>query len=188
MSLAVIFMILSELCHIKIFMKRLFFALWPDNAIRKQINGLNQSITSADLNKVYLDNLHVTLVFLGQVDSKSEAKIIACTDNISQPAFSLHFEQLVFWKKPRILCLTTQQYDPQLLILLNALKNIVRQCGVQTEDRPYRPHITLARKATQNISRKIGPIKWQAQSFCLLQSCSTPSGVKYQVLQRWDLN
>jgi len=188
MSLAVIFMILSELCRIKIFMKRLFFALWPDNAIRKQINGLNQSITSADLNKVYLDNLHVTLVFLGQVDSKSEAKIIACTDNISQPAFSLHFERLVFWKKPRILCLTTQQYDPQLLILLNALKNIVRQCGVQTEDRPYRPHITLARKATQNISRKIGPIKWQAQSFCLLQSCSTPSGVKYQVLQRWDLN
>jgi len=168
-------------------MKRLFFALCPDNRARKQINGLNQSISSADLKKVNSANLHLTLVFLGQVDSQAEAKIKERANDINIQPFSLHFEQLDFWKKPRILCLTSQQYDPQLLILVNALKTIAQQCDIETEDRPYRPHITLARKASQNINRKIGGINWQAHSFCLLQSCSTPTGVNYQILQSWEL-
>lgn len=168
-------------------MKRLFFALWPDNRTRNQINGLNQSILSAGLKKVNSANLHVTLVFLGQVDNKAEAKIKERANAINIQPFSLHFEQLVFWKKPRVLCLTTQQYGPQLLTLVNTLKTIAHQSGIETEDRPYCPHITLARKASQNISRKIGVIKLQAHSFCLLQSCSTPTGVNYQILQSWEL-
>jgi len=44
-------------------MKRLFFALWPSDKTRKQINNFNRLISSTHLKQVKVDNLHVTLVF-----------------------------------------------------------------------------------------------------------------------------
>jgi len=167
-------------------MKRLFFALWPNNETRKNIDKINQSISSAGLKRVKCDNLHVTLVFLGNVGAESETMIRQRMKNISAQPFTIQFDQLSFWRKPRILCLTTQQYDQQLLILVDALKRELEQCGMVMEDRPYKPHITLARKALRLIDMDIKPIKWQAHSFCLIESLSIPDGVHYQVLQRWN--
>jgi len=169
-------------------MKRLFFALWPANETRNQLDYLNQSIKSADLKKVKRNNLHVTLVFLGHVDDKAEAEIKQKADRISIQPFTLCFDQLTFWKKPKILCLTTQQYDSQLIKLVNALNTMVEQCGIKGDKQSYHPHVTLARKASKSIVLDIEPIHWQAQSFCLLESCSTPDGVVYQLVQQWKLS
>ena len=139
-------------------MKRLFFALWPNNETRKKIDKINQSISSEGLKRVKCENLHVTLVFLGNVDAESEAMIRQRMKNISAQPFTIQFDQLSFWRKPRILCLTTQQYDQQLLILVDALKRELEQCGMVMEDRPYKPHITLARKALRLIDMNIKPI------------------------------
>ena len=168
-------------------MKRLFFALWPDDETRKRIDRFNRSITSGRLKKLKRDNLHITLVFLGNVDAESEAMIRQSAENISVQSFVIHFDQLVFWRKPRILCLSAEKHDPQLLMLVDALKSAVELCGFKTEERPYQPHITLARKAVRPVEVEVQPIAWRAQSFCLVESCSTPDGVHYQVLQSWDL-
>ena len=167
-------------------MKRLFFALWPNNETRKQIDIFNKSIKTDNLKKVQRDNLHITLVFLGNVDIKSEAILRQRVESISIQPFELQFDQLNFWQKPRILCLATQQHDPQLSILFNALKKAAEQCGIKTEKRPYQPHITLARKARTMIKIETPFIEWQAQSFCLVESSSTANGVHYQVLQNWN--
>ena len=169
-------------------MKRLFFALWPANETRKQIDKINQSINSKGLKKVKCDNLHLTLVFLGNVDAESEALIRESMNNISVQPFALYFDQLAFWRKPRILCLATQQYDQQLLVLVDALKKELEQCGMTQEERAYKPHITLARKARRLIDINVQSIEWQAKSFCLVESLSTPYGVHYQVIQTWNLN
>lgn len=166
-------------------MKRLFFALWPSDDSRKKIATFKQSIHANNLKKVKADNLHVTLVFLGNVDAKSEQQLRKSVKTIRSQPFLLRFNQLAFWQKPRILCLVTEQYDLQLSILVNALKKSAEQCGIKTEDRPYRPHITLARKARATINTEVPLIEWQAQSFCLVESISTPNGVHYQVLQQW---
>ncbi len=167
-------------------MKRLFFALWPDDETRKRIDRFNQSIKSGGLKKVKRNNLHVTLVFLGNVDAELEVMIRRRVENIRVNPFVLHFNRLDFWRKPQILCLSTQQQDSQLLMLVNALKNTVEQCGIKTEERCYQPHITLARKAHKRIDIDVLSMEWQAQSFCLVESCSTMEGVHYQVLQHWD--
>ena len=167
-------------------MKRLFFALWPNNETRKKIDKINQSISSAGLKRVKCDNLHVTLVFLGNVDAESETMIRQRMKKISAQPFTIQFEQLSFWRKPRILCLTTQQYDQQLIILVDGLKRELEQCGMPMEVRSYKPHITLARKVAKPIAIDIQPIEWRAQSFCLVESVSAPEGIHYQVLQRWN--
>ena len=167
-------------------MKKLFFALWPSDETRKQIIRINQSIKTSDLKKVKQENLHITLVFLGNVDTESEVLIRQRVKDVSVQPFVLHFDRLDYWRKPRILCLSTQQLHSQLIMLVDSLKREVEQCGIKTEERPYKPHITLARKAHKAIEIDALSIKWPVQALCLVESCSTPDGVHYQVLQRWD--
>ncbi|GAW86836.1 2'-5' RNA ligase [Bathymodiolus platifrons methanotrophic gill symbiont] len=167
-------------------MKRLFFALWPDEQTRKEVNQFNKSITAEGQKKVKADNLHVTLLFLGNTPAQTEAEIRQAVKKISVQPFVLHFDQLDFWQKPKVLCLTMEQYDPQLAILVDALKKIADQCGLSIEERAYKPHVTLARKVRRLIEADLDAIEWQADCFCLIESCSTADGVHYQVLQRWD--
>ncbi len=155
--------------------------------MRTQLAKLNQALPAKHLRRVRAENLHVTLVFLGHVDSGSESLLREKTDDIRLPKFSLTFDQIECWKKPQILCLRSLDYDPVLLRLVDQLKNRVKELGIRTEEREYRPHVTLARKARHAVVLDIEPVVWQAHSFSLLQSCSTANGVQYRVLQSWDL-
>ncbi len=166
-------------------MKRLFLALWPSDQSRKQIVQISQSIKSEDLTLTRADNLHVTLVFLGNIDEKSELLLRKQLDHISIQPLVLCFNQLEFWRKPKILCLTAQQYDQQLILLVDALKRTAESCGLETDSRPYKPHITLARKARKLIKVNVEPLQWRADSYSLVESLSTINGIHYKVLQKW---
>jgi 2'-5' RNA ligase len=72
-------------------------------------------------------------------------------------------------------------------LLVAALNMEVASIGLQTENRPYKPHITLARHARYLPNINFEPIVWRAESFCLVESCSEPSGVNYKVRQQWAL-
>jgi len=167
--------------------RRLFFALWPSDATRKSVGQFSQTIKTRDLKIVKADNLHVTLVFLGNVDVQTERVIRQKASSIRAQPFMLNFNQLAFWHKPRVLCLLSQTVDPQLLVLVDALTEVAEQCTIKIEDRPYQPHITLARKAQALINANVPDIQWYARSFCLVESCSTLEGVQYRVVQQWEL-
>lgn len=168
-------------------MKRLFFALWPSVATRKAVDKFNQTLKVPGLKTVKADNLHVTLVFLGNVDRQTERLIKRKVSGISAQQFMLNFNQLAFWHKPRILCLLSQTIEPQLLSLVDALTQVAEQCAIKVEDRPYQPHITLARKAQELINTNVLGIEWYAHSFCLVESCHTTEGVQYRVVRQWKL-
>ena len=69
--------------------------------------------------------------------------------------------------------------------MVAALNREVASCGLQTDTRPYQPHITLARHAQYLPDINFEPIVWRAESFCLVESCSEPDGVCYKVRQQW---
>ncbi len=169
-------------------MKRLFFALWPHDVTRQQITQLIGRLSDDNLKKVRPENLHITLSFLGNVDSETEQQLIERTARIDASAFTITFTQLHFWRKPKILCLLSQQPPPlSMLFLVQQLAEIGEICGLKTEDRPYKPHITLARKARRAYPLQFKPIVWSAESFCLVESTSTVNGVSYRVLHTWKL-
>jgi 2'-5' RNA ligase len=165
---------------------RLFFALWPDDETRQALARLNQSLAAKRLRLVQPHNLHVTLVFLGQVDAVTESVIkLAMTDISTQP-FTLTFDRLSYWRRPRILCLTCQQPAPKpAMILVSALETAAANCGLHTDTRPYSPHITLARHVRHLPDVTIEPIVWRAEAFSLIESCSEPEGIRYKVMQQW---
>jgi len=164
---------------------RLFFALWPDDQTRLKLARLNQAIEAKGFSRVQPQNIHVTLVFLGNVDVASELLIKHSVTGISAQPLVLTFDQLSYWSKPKVLCLTCSHTPGELEMLVAALNVEVASCGLQTETRPYKPHITLARHARDLPDITFEPIIWHAESFCLVESCSEPDGVYYRVRQQW---
>ncbi len=114
--------------------------------MRTQLAKMNQTHPTKNLRMVKAENLHVTLVFLGHVDSRSESLLREKIDDIRLPKFSITFGQIECWKKPQILCLRSLDYDPVLLQLVDELKNRVKQLGMKAEEREYRPQLPWLEK------------------------------------------
>jgi len=168
-------------------MKRLFFALWPDNKSRQQIDHINQQITLSGTRKLIVDNLHITLVFLGNVDDAiAEAVQRRAGDIIASP-ISLQFDELDYWAKPKVVCLTCHRQPKAVYQLVNALTRMLADYPVRVEQRPYRAHITLARKAKRRPQLNFTPVVINADSFALVESKSSERGVIYEVLECWPL-
>jgi 2'-5' RNA ligase len=167
-------------------MKKLFFALWPSDETRQELMRLQKVIEAKGIRQVPGQNLHVTLVFLGNVDEATEAAIKQSVGTIPIEPFTLTFDRLSYWSRPKVLCLTCQQFGQEVVDLAEALDKVAADCGLQTDTRPYTPHITLARQA-RPTEQDFAPVTWHAESFCLMESCSEPGGVYYKVLQQWPL-
>lgn len=167
-------------------MKRLFFALWPDQNTRQQCQQVIQSLPGQG-KPVVANNLHVTLVFLGNIDQARQIAITKAANAINIQPMRLIFNHLSFWKKPAVVCLVAEQVDPAVSSLVTQLSMSARQLGIELDDRPYKPHITLLRKAKSQVNIDFNPIHWQSNSFCLVESCSTTSGVEYRVIERWTM-
>ncbi len=170
-------------------MKRLFFALWPDDDIRNQLLVITRQIAEAepDVRLVKPSNLHVTLSFLGNVDEETEKRLIECCQDIVSDSFLLTFDRMTCWRKPRILCLLAKPVA-EILDLVEQINRRAERVGIKTESRPYKPHITLARKASHPVALSFEKIDWLARDFCLLESVTDENGVDYQVRCRWSLN
>jgi len=165
-------------------MKKLFFALWPDAAIRQQCRNVIEKITG-NCGPVALNNIHATLVFLGRINQDQETAITTAAATLPIPNLRLCFDRLSFWKKPGILCLTCRDFNQEVVMLSEQLAAIAKHYAVAIDERPFKPHITLARKAKQAEVIDFEPIAWHTQAFCLVESCSLAEGVEYRVLKCW---
>lgn len=168
-------------------MKRLFFALWPDESTRQQIDVINQKVDLAGVRKLKPSNLHVTLVFLGNVDAETQQALSAQASKIQVPGFLFQLDEMAYWREPKTVCLTVSQQPQALHELVDALVNIVKPYPIFLHDRPYCAHVTLMRKAKQDYTMEFASITWQARDFVLVESISTPDGIVYEVLERWPL-
>ncbi|MCQ8102556.1 RNA 2',3'-cyclic phosphodiesterase [Methylomonas sp. SURF-2] len=165
-------------------MKRLFFALWPDEETRRQCHRLSQALSHAG-KPVAADNLHVTLVFLGNIDRAEQEALAQAAASLPVQAMELKFDRLCFWKKPAVLCLAAGQCPPPVSTLVAELSLRAERLGIGLDKRPYRPHVTLARKAKNLPDMTFEPIVWRARGFGLLESVATPAGVEYRLIERW---
>jgi 2'-5' RNA ligase len=73
---------------------------------------------------------------------------------------------------------------------LNALEqrlwDALEPRGFAREERTYRPHVTLARRA-RAVEEAVDPVVWHASEIALAESLPVPRGVHYEILERWPL-
>jgi 2'-5' RNA ligase len=169
---------------------RMFLALWPDPDLRAALAAraawLRQSMAGRWTRP---ENLHVTLVFLGDVDAERRETVRRIAGEIEASGFCLVFDQAQFWPRNGIVALAPAATPPALTELAGCLSERLRAEGFALERRSFRPHLTLARKgsATETRIALPEPVVWDAAEFCLVESRSGPEGSDYRVAATWPL-
>jgi len=169
-------------------MSRIFFALWPDKETRSSLGTITQQFKDEKFRLVKKSNLHITLEFLGEVAEDVLQQLVAKSNCIQAEPFDIELTSIGWWRKPGVLWIGTHHIPKQLIDLVESIKQIVEKQDLETDKRSYEPHVTIARKVKQiQLPKQSFDIRWQVNSFALLVSESTDSGVEYHVIHEWPL-
>lgn len=177
---------------------RVFFALWPDPATQRQLGSVVEQLrldVFCGGRKTKLQNIHLTLLFLGDVDAGRLPVLRQVADGIRESetrAFDFTIEEIGYWRHNRIVYLAPRALPAELGHLVSRLENGVLNAGFPLESRPYAPHITLMRNARCPASPVFAPelpapITWRAREWLLVKSEQTSGGSAYAPLGRWSL-
>jgi 2'-5' RNA ligase len=173
---------------------RLFFALWPDQAVRSALRDARDAglgsigqVGPQPARAIHPDDLHVTLVFIGDVDPALLPCIEAAAADIAAAPFELQLGRIETWRRQRLLVAVPDAPSDALFGLVGQLEHNLLACGIAPESRRYRPHVTLARRA--GAVEPLGlDVRWPVQGFVLARSGSGrrgSGGGGYEVLRRW---
>lgn len=168
--------------------QRLFFALWPDRQVRlallQRYADLDASLKQG--RPLDMENLHMTLHYLGNTTATQKDCFIAQSRGMVCKPFTVELNQFGFFPRAAVSWIAPTHAPPALLNLYQDMAVALASCGYVSEQRPYQPHITMARKVKcDQQARRLEPINWVVDDFVLVQSVSTGQGVQYRVLDRF---
>jgi 2'-5' RNA ligase len=169
---------------------RLFFALWPDQAARKALARLALEVArDGHGNAPRESNLHLTLVFLGDVPRDRLNSLVALGEHVasrSQP-FPLALQR-IGGTSYRIAWIAPEKIAEPLHALQAALAQALAAEDFPRERRMFRPHVTLARECTRSTHHgSIPPIGWRVERLSLVASTLRHGGSEYREIDGWAL-
>jgi 2'-5' RNA ligase len=180
---------------------RLFVAIEIPGEIREKLAAFLTDMrgVAPQAKWIRAENLHITLKFLGETDG---AKVQAAKDGLekirSEGPVALEFRGLGFFpneKRPRVFWVGMEA-SGNLMGLAQDIDQGMHKLGFPLEDRPFAPHLTLARfnppglppklglAVKENALRKFGA--FSARKFDLVESKLKPSGAEYTTVQSFQ--
>ena len=169
--------------------RRLFFALWPTDAVRARLAAEVQAHAALG-RPIAARNLHVTAVFLGAVPEERVDLVRAAAKLTLVGKFIVHLDRVQFWRRSQLICLMAERAPPELLSIVEGLRIGLRQRGFQLRDDrdTFRPHVTLVRDVARGPAAfGVAPLQWPVESFALVESKVGQRGSEYSVLEEWRL-
>ena len=184
---------------------RTFIAVDLEAPIRQRLVRLQETLTrgGADVKWVEEENLHVSLLFLGEVDERDLLGVCRATEEVckTHAAFPLHVEGVGCFpnpRRPRVVWVGVGMGTEELCALHEALEPPLLALGCyRREERQFTPHITLGRLKGERPAGALAAelqkhARWQAggqavREVRVLSSQLTPKGPIYSVLSRAGL-
>ena len=169
---------------------RLFVAIDLPDAIKDQLDTLQTHLPTARW--VQRQQMHLTLFFLGETDRLAD--IQAALAGIETPPFELSLTGVGRFPKrrkqpPRVLWVGIDA-EPVLVQLHAQVTTALAKIGFASEDRPFSPHITLARLKTRDPLPEVDAFLGAHSAFrapaiaitefILFSSVLTPQGARYE--------
>lgn len=171
--------------------KKLFLGIALDKLQRQQIVQLQEHFP-LEVRRVPAANLHMTLVFFGQVSNKTQRKLEKGISALHKPKFSVTLNKLAHWKKPKILCITGESKDKGLQQLAKDCQLLAAALDLPSSEHVFTAHITVARKARQlpppADGLRLEPVVLKPEEIHLFESKSVETGVEYRILRSWPLH
>ncbi|UNK49591.1 RNA 2',3'-cyclic phosphodiesterase [Lysobacter sp. S4-A87] len=171
---------------------RLFFALWPADALRHSIDEaasrLERELQPGG-RRLNAARYHLTLQFLGEFESLPQALIAdacAAAAEVRLPPFGLVLDCAGSFRGSDVWWLGTRETPAGLQGLWSALGDGLARYGVPTKPAAgFSPHLTIQRNVRRHIATTpIEPLDWPVHDFVLMDS---QSGQPYRIIGRWLL-
>jgi 2'-5' RNA ligase len=195
---------------------RIFIGIDLDPEVRERISRFLEGVQgfAPEARWVRPESLHITLKFIGEQTPERVEAIAERLRRVDRGWVEIRAGGFGFFpttKAPRVFWIGIHA-GPQLAELAESVDGATTELGIPREDRPYSPHLTLARGGA---GRSSGSPKWRkgdgpnsafavlekrlaamgeldfgtmtAHEFILYQSQLSPKGSKYTKLQRFPL-
>ena len=164
--------------------RRLFFALWPDNRQRDRMRDFITPVAKlVEGRAIDRSNWHITLVYIGDFPVSRIHELEAVKESVAVEPFRLRFDRLEFWPRPKIAALVAPTVPAELDQVVDQLKSGVFSAGIEPEQRTYRPHITVVRKARPFETQRLAqPALTEWAGFELVESVSEMGATTYRPL------
>lgn len=144
-------------------MPRLFTGLEIPDEIARTLSLLRGGLPGARW--IDPENYHLTLRFIGDVESGLAREIILLLDKIRRKPFELRFDGLSSFggRKPRAVVASVAPI-PALMELQAEHERLLQRVGLDPEGRKFTPHVTLAR-LRDSSSRQVADYLAEQGSF-----------------------
>jgi 2'-5' RNA ligase len=193
---------------------RLFLALDLPDSIRARIARFLDGVRpfAPDARWMHPDSLHITLKFIGEYPDTALEQLKHSLSTISAPPPQIHFRGYGFFPTPKSARVFWIGMDagPELSALAATVDATTAALGIPKEDRPYSPHLTLARGSSgsgsprqhkqdspnrtfQHLQEKLAALPqpefgtMTPREFFLYQSRLSPKGSTYTKLAAFPL-
>lgn len=177
-------------------MPRLFFGVEIPASVKKRLEQVKAPIEGAKWQST--NQLHLTLLFLGQVKPEQVPAICEAARNLPVPGFDLSIDGVGCFGKPELPHNLWADVDPvaPVAAIQKALNQRLEAEGFPMESRPFKPHVTLARFRKQRGSARELLASHRHDQFgqfpvheCVLyESTQGAGGSVYTVVERFPLS
>ena len=172
---------------------RAFISINIPEEIRKEIKKIQDFLPEFFGKRTELQNLHLTLKFLGEVEEKDAEEVKEKLREIKIEKFATEIDEIGVFSGDfiRIVWLHMKDCDNLQKQIDNALKNLFKS------EKRFMSHLTIARikgikdkkRFLQDLKKiKIEKIKFKVDKFYLMKSELTAEGPRYSVLEEYNLN
>lgn len=175
--------------------RRLFFALWPDAPMRERLApAVHDAVWGCGGRPVPPEHWHLTVAFLGAVPAARVAELAVLASAAAYAAaapeagLELSLARLADWPQSQVLCVLPIEPPTALGRLARALTDSLSAAGFVPDLKPFRAHVTVARKVTRpSEPRPLRVVRWRFERFALVESRTLPRGAVYSVVETYPL-
>jgi 2'-5' RNA ligase len=168
---------------------RLFFALWPDDALRAELAEARLEVARLSGGRPTLPvTMHMTLVFCGNVPDKRVLEMQMVAARAQLRAFDYVVDTAGCFAGPKVAWLASDSPPKALFDLQQTLYQSISGAGFDVDARTFRPHITVARSITSAFEPyPILPVTWRVNRFSLVEAVQSGNSIRYDILDAWPL-
>jgi RNA 2',3'-cyclic 3'-phosphodiesterase len=184
---------------------RVFVAIELPASVRRKlldhIDRLRDSTPEARASWARPENLHLTLKFLGDVPVTNIERLSIAASVVASTVEPFEFlvegcDAFPTKGQPRVLWIGIGDPAGQLMLLHRALEEECEKAGFAREQRPFHPHLTIARLRHPHGSRQLAAQHTKlgfeseragASEFAVIRSELRSEGSRYTVISRHSL-
>ena len=186
--------------------RRIFIAINLPEEVKKELQLYQSKWPEPPVRWTKLDNVHITLVFIGDVEDKDVADVSCIIKEVASrhSPFSVHLTKVCYGPpdkmSPRMIWAVGDRSQEFALLRDDLEKSLLALPRIHfpQEKRAFTPHITLGRMRLwewQQIEPEERPevaeeldIKWQVESVEVMESKLKRGGAEYTIIESVSLS